>query len=175
MRSYNEVAEAEASVARISGSCSNQRRRLNKPKFYGSLYGRISLAEIKLFTLALQAGRLAGAGTQELNAGLLQVKQAFTSGRLAGDELRSVLKNLPALGAEIAAAYDKINGTTGTTVGALRELGAQGKLTNDVLFEAISSWRLRTSHRRQMWRLLLRLLRICLRTSPKPLAPLLLK
>ena len=46
------------------------------------------------------------------------------------------MENLPALGVEIAAAYDKLNGTTGTTVGALRDLGAQGKLTNDVLFEA---------------------------------------
>ena len=42
---------------------------------------------LRLFTSASQkAGRLAGAGTSELQAGLLQVKQAFASGRLAGDE-----------------------------------------------------------------------------------------
>jgi len=144
---YNEVAQAEASVARISAVLQQSTLQAEQAfsKFYGSLRpAGLELAEIETIYVGIaKAGRLAGAGTSELQAGLLQVKQAFASGRLAGDELRSVLENLPALGVEIAAAYDRLNGTTGTTVGALRELGAQGQLTNDVLFEATKRLALR--------------------------------
>ena len=144
---YNEVAQAEASVARISTVLQQSTLQAEQAfsKFYGSLRpAGLELAEIETIYVGIaKAGRLAGAGTQELQSGLLQVKQAFASGRLAGDELRSVLENLPALGVEIAAAYDRLNGTTGTTVGALRELGAAGQLTNDVLFEATKRLALR--------------------------------
>ena len=137
---YGEVAGATASVARVSAVLQTSTLQTEQAfsKFYGSLRpAGLELAEIETIYVGIaKAGRLAGAGTSELQSGLLQVKQAFASGRLAGDELRSVLENLPALGVEIAKAYDRLNGTTGTTVGALRDLGAAGQLTNDVLFEA---------------------------------------
>jgi tape measure domain-containing protein len=138
--SYGEVEQASQSVSRISAVLATSTLEAEQAfgKFYGSLRpAGLELDEIETIYVGIaKAGRLAGAGTQELQSGLLQVKQAFTAGRLSGDELRSVLENLPALGVEVAKAYDKLNGTTGTTVGALRELGAAGKLTNDVLFEA---------------------------------------
>lgn len=73
---------------------------------------------------------ISGASTQEAGAGLIQLAQGLASGRLQGDELRSVLENMPVLAQRLAAEL-------GVTVGQLRELGAEGKLNAEVLFPAL--------------------------------------
>ena len=82
---YNEVAGAAASVARVSAVLQTSTLKTEQAfsKFYGSLRpAGIELAEIETIYVGIaKAGRLAGAGTSELQAGLLQVKQAFASGR----------------------------------------------------------------------------------------------
>jgi tape measure domain-containing protein len=72
---------------------------------------------------------LSGAGSQEAAAGMLQLSQALSSGRLQGDELRSVLENLPTV-ADVIAQH------LGVTRGQLRALGADGKLTSEVIVQA---------------------------------------
>lgn len=71
-----------------------------------------------------------GAGVQEAAAGALQLAQGLASGRLQGDELRSVLENMP----PVAKALAK---DLGVSVGALRDLGAAGQLTANVVFPAL--------------------------------------
>lgn len=71
-----------------------------------------------------------GASTAEAKSTILQLGQALSSGRLQGDELRSLSENAPMLMQEVAKAY-------GVSIGKLKELGAEGKLDSKGVFEAI--------------------------------------
>jgi tape measure domain-containing protein len=71
-----------------------------------------------------------GASTQEAKATILQLSQALSSGRLQGDELRSLGENASVLMDEVAKYY-------GVTVGKLKQMGADGELTAEGVFKAI--------------------------------------
>ncbi|WP_304339878.1 tape measure protein [Campylobacter ureolyticus] len=75
---------------------------------------------------------ISGASASASSAALIQLSQAFASGVLRGDELNSILEQSPRLARAIA---DGMN----VTVGALRELGAQGKLTAEEVFNALQN------------------------------------
>jgi tape measure domain-containing protein len=77
-----------------------------------------------------QAGIIAGASTAETSATVMQLGQALASGRLQGDELRSVLENMPTLAEALAREM-------GASVGELRKMGEAGKLTADVVMPAL--------------------------------------
>ncbi|MCA3346754.1 MAG: tape measure protein [Roseomonas sp.] len=77
-----------------------------------------------------QAGIIAGASTAETSATVMQLGQALASGRLQGDELRSVLENMPTLAEALAREL-------GASVGELRKMGEAGKLTADVVMPAL--------------------------------------
>jgi len=80
---------------------------------------------------------ISGATTAEGTNALIQFGQALASNRLGGDELRSVMENLPALTSQLAKGLvGLIPGFKGT-VGEFRELSKQGKLTGDVLTQAL--------------------------------------
>lgn len=103
------------------------------------LFSRLRLAtkdlgtseqEILQFTESLnQAIKLSGASATEAQAGILQLAQGMASGTLRGDELRSVLEQLPAVADVIAKSL-------GVTRGQLREMGTQGEITADVILRA---------------------------------------
>jgi lambda family phage tail tape measure protein len=63
-----------------------------------------------------------GQSASEAAGPLLQLGQAFASGKFQGDELRSILEGLNPV-SKALAAYLKV------PVGSLKELGAQGKIT----------------------------------------------
>jgi tape measure domain-containing protein len=140
---YNETAQATEAVARVSAvlNISSLEATKGLSKLYGALRPTgLELQQIEvLFVGFTKAALRGGATTAEAASGIMQLKQAFSAGRLTGDELRSTLENLPGAAVEIARAFDTVNGTSGTTVGQLKELGGQGKLTTDVLFEAAKS------------------------------------
>ncbi len=73
---------------------------------------------------------LSGSTSLEAAAGLQQFAQAIASGRLQGDELRSVLENLPGLATQLAKGL-------GITRGELRQLGTEGKLTPSIILNAL--------------------------------------
>ncbi len=108
------------------------------------VYSRVSLAARDLgisqretldFTEALnQAVILSGASAQEAQAGLIQLSQGLASGALRGDELRSVLEQLPVVA-------DVIADSLGKTRGELRELGAEGAITAEVVLNAFAEAR----------------------------------
>lgn len=77
-----------------------------------------------------RAFKAGGAASSEMAAGILQLSQGLSSGMLQGDELRSVRENAPLLAEAIADYF-------GTTIGGLKELGAQGELTSERIFAAI--------------------------------------
>ncbi|MBO1021650.1 tape measure protein [Methylobacterium sp. SD274] len=76
---------------------------------------------------ALQAG---GATVAESASIATQLSQALGSGRLAGDELKSIAENSPVLIQAIAREFN-------TTVGGLKEMGSNGELAAGRVFKAI--------------------------------------
>lgn len=82
------------------------------------------------FTESLaKASILSGASTREANAALIQLSQGLASNRLSGDELRSVLEQLPFV-ADVIAKKMKI------TRGELRKFGSEGKISAGIVLEA---------------------------------------
>jgi len=76
------------------------------------------------------AAKLAGASAVESSNAFRQLAQALGSGRLAGDEFRSVSEQVPTVLAPIAEEL-------GVTIGELKKLAAEGELTSDVVLRAL--------------------------------------
>jgi len=62
---------------------------------------------------------------------MLQLSQALGSGKLQGDEFRSVMEQLPSIGQAVADVL-------GTNVAGLKQMSSEGKITSDVLLEALA-------------------------------------
>jgi tape measure domain-containing protein len=74
--------------------------------------------------------RLSGSSTQEANAAMIQFGQALASGKLQGDEFRSLMENNSVFMFELAKA-------AGVTMGALRDMSKEGKLSSEFLRDAL--------------------------------------
>lgn len=86
---------------------------------------------LRVTDLLAKAIKVSGASAQESSAAMLQFGQALGSGRLQGDELRSLSENAPYLMRQLADSL-------GVPVGALKKLGEDGKLTADVVTNALT-------------------------------------
>ena len=75
---------------------------------------------------------IAGAQTQQIEAATLQLTQAMASGVLRGEELNSVFENAQPLVQSIADYL-------GVSIGEIRSMAAEGKLTADVVKNAVLS------------------------------------
>ena len=110
----------------------------------GDLYFRIARSADALGISQLEAATITdslakamattGMSAAEAAGPLLQLGQALQSGRFQGDELRSILEGMPIVAQAMADSL-------GVTVGKLRELGSQGKLTGDVFVKAMQASR----------------------------------
>lgn len=90
-------------------------------------------SEIQVLSETIQKlGLISGASRGEIASGMIQLSQALASGRLNGDELRSIMENMPALAKAIADGMGK-------SVGEMRALGAAGELTGSKVFTALLS------------------------------------
>ena len=95
----------------------------------GQVFGNMD--EIIGFTETLnKMAAVSGTSVNELNSALLQVNQAMGAGRFQGDEFRSVAENLP-LAMQAVAKY------MGVSVGDLKELSKEGKITANTFKNAI--------------------------------------
>lgn len=74
--------------------------------------------------------KIGGASIQEQTAGMYQLTQAMASGRLQGDEFRSIMENVPMLAQAIAQEM-------GVPVGKLREMSSEGAITAEVIKNAL--------------------------------------
>ena len=133
---YGELEQAQKSLVRIQQQTgqSAMDARDGFTGLYTSLRPTgVSLKQIETAFIGFdKAARRSGAGTQELNAGLLQLKQALGSGLLQGDELRSIAENTPAISQAIA-------GVLGVAVGEIKQLGSEGKITSEVVLQALTN------------------------------------
>ncbi|VVE28155.1 hypothetical protein PPN31114_03510 [Pandoraea pneumonica] len=73
---------------------------------------------------------ISSAGAQQSEAAILQLGQALASGRLQGDEFRSITENAPRLAQAIADGM-------GVAQAELKKLGTEGKLTSEVVFQSV--------------------------------------
>ena len=73
---------------------------------------------------------LAGTSTQGQKAAMLQLTQAMSSGVLRGEELNSVLEQAPTITQAIAEYMD-------VNIGQLREMASEGKVTAEVVKNAL--------------------------------------
>lgn len=95
----------------------------------------ISQRETLEFTETLnRAVVVSGASAIEARNAMIQLSQGLASGRLSGDELRSVLEQLPYVA-------DLIARQMGVTRGELRKLGAEGKISTMVVLDAMKNYR----------------------------------
>lgn len=85
---------------------------------------------LRITELLGKALRVSGASAVETSSAMTQFAQAMGSGKLAGDELRSLMENAPYLMRQLAAGL-------GVPIGALKQLGEEGKLTADVVANAL--------------------------------------
>jgi len=108
----------------------------------GDLYAKIAMnAEqlnlansdaLQITETVNKALRVGGGAAAQNEAAILQFSQALASGRLQGDELRSLLENAPRLTKALAEGL-------GVATGSLKEMGKEGILTSDVIIKALQS------------------------------------
>lgn len=104
------------------------------------LYARLSTSlenlnatqdQVSDITEAVALGlKISGASANEASAAMLQLSQAFGAGALTGDEFRSVNESAPRI---MQALADSL----GVTRGQLKQMAADGKLTSDVIGNAL--------------------------------------
>ena len=129
-----EYANAYANVSRIATAAQSDLAGT------AVLYARITSATRELGVAQSQVAaitetvslalKVSGAGAAESASAMLQLSQAFASGVLRGEEFNAVNEAAPRL---MKALADGI----GVSVGALRGLAEQGKLTSELLATAL--------------------------------------
>ncbi|GAB2953918.1 tape measure protein [Hafnia psychrotolerans] len=105
-----------------------------------TLYGRLeratrsagtSTADLAKLTETINKGlTVSGATTEEASSTMVQLSQALASGVLRGEEFNSISEN----GSRLAVA---LADSLGVTIGQLRGMAAQGKLTTEVVVNGL--------------------------------------
>ena len=113
--SYAETADFVAKLGTLAGDA------------FGSTQEIIAFAE-----QINKQMKLSGATTQGAQAAMLQLTQALSSGTLRGEELNSVLEQTPMI-AQTIADY------LGVSTGQMREMASEGKITAQVIKNAMFS------------------------------------
>lgn len=132
-KEFTEAQSAVFSIAQKSGQPLGataelyQRIATNQKELKLSGQGVAGIVETISKTLVIS-----GASAASADAALVQLGQAFASGTLRGEELNSVLEQAPALAQAIAKGMGK-------TVGELRNLGTEGKLTSAAVVAALQA------------------------------------
>lgn len=75
---------------------------------------------------------LSGASTEERNSAMYQMTQALSSGRLQGDEYRSIIENAPLVAKSIEKYMREVQGVQGT----MKDWASDGLLTSEVIIAA---------------------------------------
>ena len=89
-----------------------------------------NMETVKFSELMAKSFKVGGASTQEQTSGMYQLTQAMASGKLQGDEFRSIMENAPLL----AQAISKY---TGKSMGDLKDMSKDGLITSDVIKNAV--------------------------------------
>jgi len=143
---YNVAQDSRASYTDLLSQISKMAINTGGIGQVGSVFG--DYESLMAFNDLLQKTFvIGGSGVREINATYYQLTQALSSGRLQGDEFRSIIENAPYFAQKVldyvnAIANTKLNisdtENIELTLGQLRDLGAQGVVTADVLVNAMA-------------------------------------
>ncbi len=89
-----------------------------------------NMETVKFSELMAKSFKVGGATTSEQTSGMYQLTQAMASGKLQGDEFKSITENAPLL----AQAISKY---TGKSMGELKDMSKEGLITSDVIKNAV--------------------------------------
>lgn len=90
----------------------------------------------RISTTFLKLGAVGGS-IEEATAAIFQFSQALGAGTLRGDEMISLLERQPLIAIEIAKYLQKIGMSADGSIGSLRKLGGEGKITSVILRDAL--------------------------------------
>lgn len=110
---YDDMANAVAKMKMLAGDA------------FGSNQEAIGFTELLQKSL-----KVSGAGTSEQQSAFLQLTQAMASGKLQGDEFRSIMENAPMVANAIAKYLD-------VSKGELKELSSDGAITAEIIRNAM--------------------------------------
>ncbi len=85
----------------------------------------------------IKLGRISGTAMFDTNAALIQFSQGLASGKLQGDELRSIMERLPLITRLIADEYSRVNDNMVVTRGMVKQLGREGKISAEIMGNAL--------------------------------------
>ena len=131
---FGEYNQAQAATARIAETL--RMSTTEAADGFASLYTSlrptgIGIKELEDAYIGFSAAaRNSGATAQETSNALIQLKQGLASGVLQGEELRSIREQAPLVAQAIAKEL-------GVTIGELKGLAAEGKVTTDVVLSAL--------------------------------------
>lgn len=132
---YGEFGRIQELVSQ-NAKTFNQSQAESASKF-SDVYARlrplgISLDQIQTVYEGFNATALAsGTSAAAASSAFLQLSQALGSGRLQGDEFRSIAEQVPGI---LGLVSKEMN----VTVGELKQLGSDGKITSDILINALA-------------------------------------
>ncbi len=131
---FGEYNQVQQSVARIASTLrlSNTEAADSFASLYASLRPTgITVQELeKAFIGFSAAARNSGATVAETQGAFIQLKQGLASGTLMGEDLQSIRENAPLAAQAIAREM-------GVTIGELKKLGSEGKITSDIVLRAL--------------------------------------
>jgi tape measure domain-containing protein len=99
-------------------------------------FGKSTSETLKVTEAVTKGLKLGGATAGETASAILQLSQAFASGRLQGDEFRAVLENAPVLAKELAKQLAAMGAIADDSLASLRKAASAGELGTPQLFEA---------------------------------------
>lgn len=121
-RVFDIAQESRSSLDGIATLYSRLERAMRSAGLSGQELGQITTTISKAMTVS-------GATAAESEGALVQLSQALASGVLRGQEFNSMSEQAPALMKGLADSL-------GVSIGKLRSMAAEGKLTTDVLLKA---------------------------------------
>ncbi|QIC11974.1 tape measure protein [Morganella morganii] len=121
-RVFDIAQDSRSSLDGIATLYSRLERAMRSAGLSGQELGQITATISKAMTVS-------GATTAESEGALVQLSQALASGVLRGQEFNSMSEQAPALMKGLADSL-------GVSIGKLRAMAAEGKLTTDVLLKA---------------------------------------
>ena len=121
-RVFDIAQESRSSLDGIATLYSRMERAMRDAGVSGKELGQITTTISKAMTIS-------GATTAESEGALVQLSQALASGVLRGQEFNSMSEQAPAL-------MKGLSDSLGVSIGQLRAMAGEGKLTTDVLLTA---------------------------------------
>lgn len=99
--------------------------------FAGKNFKTTNKEALRMVETLFKIGVVGGVTGQEMRATLIQLSQGFGKGKLDGIELTSVMEQMAPLAQLIADHF-------GIAIGALKDFGAEGRITSEVIKQVLS-------------------------------------